>query len=189
MRGRRRKGVNLGMVGSRTLIVQLYELGVVRAIILTIIRGPVKIRYTEKLKKLLSFVKLRLILWKHFLQPQEINCIPRQNPRPHFMREKAAHLLIIGQHLAWHWHLTEWKGIITTHNDPLRSDLLADELQQVRVVHQTVEPDVLLIVSEMGLWRHTMRAVRHQIWTTVVSVLDSSEEMQVGAASVGKAET
>ena len=69
MRGRRRKGVNLGMVGSGTLIVQLYKLGVVRAIILTIIRGPVKIRYIENLEKPLSFVKIRLILWKHLLQP------------------------------------------------------------------------------------------------------------------------
>lgn len=57
------------MVGSRTLIVQLYELGVVRAMILTIIRGPVKTRYVEELEKSLSFVKLSSMLWKHFLQP------------------------------------------------------------------------------------------------------------------------
>lgn len=56
-------------------------------------------------------------------------------------------------------------------------------------MHQTVEPDVLLLLSEMGLWRHALGAVRHQIWATVVSVLDSSEERQVGASSVGKAET
>lgn len=105
------------------------------------------------------------------------------------MREKAAHLLIVGQHLAWHWHLAKWERIIATHDDPLRSDFLADELQQVGVVHQTVEPDVLLLLSEMCLWRHALGAVRHQIWATVVSVLDSSEERQVGAAGVGKAET
>lgn len=57
------------MVGSRTLIVQLYKLGVIRAIILTIIRGPVKIKYVEELEKSLSLVKLSSVLWKHFLQP------------------------------------------------------------------------------------------------------------------------
>lgn len=56
-------------------------------------------------------------------------------------------------------------------------------------MHQTVEPDVLLLLSEMVLWGHTLGAVGYQIWATVVSMLDSSEERQVGATSVGKAET
>ena len=56
-------------------------------------------------------------------------------------------------------------------------------------MHQAIEPDVLLLLSEMVLWRHTLGAVRHQIWATVVSMLDSAEERQVGATSVGEAET
>lgn len=62
------KEVNLG-IESWTLFMQLYELGVVRAISLTTTKGPVKIRYVAKLEKLLDFVKLSFILRKTIMQP------------------------------------------------------------------------------------------------------------------------
>lgn len=62
------KEVNLG-IESWTLFMQLYELGVVRAITLTTTIDPAKIRYVAKLEKLLDFVKLSFILPKHIMQP------------------------------------------------------------------------------------------------------------------------
>lgn len=102
---------------------------------------------------------------------------------------KGANPLVACQHLAWDWHLAEWEWIVATHEYSLRTNLLADILQQIRVVHQAVNPDIGLRRPQVVLWGHSLGAVSHQVWTTVVSTPDASEQRQVSTAGVCEAET